>query len=101
MISKSKSKVLFAIVNEDFMDRILSFLALPLGYVEKLLQGSSGLGCIDKLYHSLQTLDSVDFMSGKNMLKAVIKLDPQYKVNKQINVTKLYIDASFTFISSL
>ena len=65
------------------MDQILSFLAIPLGSVEKLFQGNSGLGCIDKLYHGLQTFDSVDFMSGKNMLEDT-KLDPQYNVNKQM-----------------
>ncbi|KAK4268662.1 hypothetical protein QN277_025282 [Acacia crassicarpa] len=82
MIEKSKCKVLFAIVDEDFMDQILSFLTIPLGAVERLLQGNSGLGCIDKLYNSLSTFDeSTDFMSGKNMFDD-LKLAPQYKLNK-------------------
>ncbi|KAI9116037.1 hypothetical protein K1719_012967 [Acacia pycnantha] len=85
MIEKSKCKVLFAIVDQDFMDQILSFLSIPLGAVEKLFQGNSGLGCIDKLYNSLtMTFDKyTDFMSMKNML-ADLKLAPQYNVNKQM-----------------
>ncbi|KAI9116171.1 hypothetical protein K1719_013101 [Acacia pycnantha] len=83
-IEKSKCKVLFAVVDEDFMDQILSFLSIPLGAVERLLQGNSGLGCIDKLYNSLSTFDeSTDFMSGKNMFDD-LKLAPQYKLNKQM-----------------
>ncbi|KAI9116005.1 hypothetical protein K1719_012935 [Acacia pycnantha] len=84
MIEKSKCKVLFAIVEEDFMDQILSFLSIPLGAVERLLQGNSGLGCIDKLYNSLSTFDeSTDFVSGKNMF-GDLKLAPQYKLKKQM-----------------
>ncbi|KAK4268661.1 hypothetical protein QN277_025281 [Acacia crassicarpa] len=83
-IEKSKCKVLFAIVDEDFVDQILSFLTIPLGAVERLLQGNSGLGCIDKLYNSLSTFDeSTDFMSGKNVF-GDLKLAPQYKLHKQM-----------------
>ncbi|KAI9116009.1 hypothetical protein K1719_012939 [Acacia pycnantha] len=84
VIAKSKCKVLFAVVDEDFMDQLLSFLAIPLGSVERVLQGNSGLGCIDKLYNSLSAFDeSTDFMSGKNMFDD-LKLAPQYKLNKQM-----------------
>ncbi|KAK4268660.1 hypothetical protein QN277_025280 [Acacia crassicarpa] len=81
---ENKFKVLFAIVEEDFIDQILSFLNIPLGAVERLLQGNSGLGCIDKLYKSLTTFDeSTDFVSGKNMFDN-LKLAPQHKLNKQM-----------------
>ncbi|KAK4268659.1 hypothetical protein QN277_025279 [Acacia crassicarpa] len=84
VISKSKCKVLFAVVDEDFMDQLLSFLTIPLGSVEGVLQGNSGLGCIDKLYNSLSAFDeSTDFTSGKNMFDD-LKLAPQYKLNKQM-----------------
>ncbi|KAI9116200.1 hypothetical protein K1719_013130 [Acacia pycnantha] len=84
VIAKSKCKVLFAVVDEDFMDQLLSFLTVPLGSVERVLQGNSGLGCIDKLYNGLSAFDeSTDFMSGKNMFND-LKLAPQYKLNKQM-----------------
>ncbi|KAK4268666.1 hypothetical protein QN277_025286 [Acacia crassicarpa] len=84
VIEKSKCKVLFAIVDEDFMDQLLSFLTIPLGAVERVLGGNSGLGCIDKLYNSLSTFNkSTDFMSGKNMFDD-LKLAPLYNLKKQM-----------------
>ncbi|KAK4268665.1 hypothetical protein QN277_025285 [Acacia crassicarpa] len=81
---ENKFKVLFAIVEEDFIDQILSFLTIPLGAVERLLQGNSDLGCIDNLYNSLTTFDeSTDFLSGKNMFDN-FKVAPQHKLNKQM-----------------
>ncbi|XP_028770560.1 uncharacterized protein LOC114727934 isoform X5 [Neltuma alba] len=86
LISKSKSKILFAQVGEDFVDQLLSFLTLPLGAVERVLEGNSGLVCVDKLYTSLNNFDSTaDFKleKMKNML-ANLKVAPYFKVNDQM-----------------
>ncbi|XP_028770554.1 uncharacterized protein LOC114727933 isoform X2 [Neltuma alba] len=86
LISKSKSKILFAQVEEDFVDQLLSFLTFPLGAVERVLEGNSGLVCVDKLYNSLNNFDSTgDFKSEKmkNML-ADLKVAPYFKVNDQM-----------------
>lgn len=42
MINKERTKVLFAFVDSDFADVLLSFLALPLGVILKLLADHCG-----------------------------------------------------------
>ncbi|KAK7286868.1 hypothetical protein RJT34_22189 [Clitoria ternatea] len=56
--SKSQKKIIFAEVNEDFVDFIFSFLTVPLGSIVKLLGGNTFVGCVDNLYKSVETLDS-------------------------------------------
>ncbi|XP_028770581.1 uncharacterized protein LOC114727958 [Neltuma alba] len=43
LIRKSKFKMLCAQVEEDFIDQLLSFLTFPIGAVEGVLEGNSGL----------------------------------------------------------
>lgn len=73
MICKSSRKVCYAEAGEDFVNFLLSFLTLPLGFIVKQIQmdsSSSLTGCIDKLYKSVQDLDEQHLVSSyhKEML---------------------------------
>lgn len=73
MICKSLRKVCYAEAGEDFVNFLLSFLTLPLGFIVKQIQldsSSSLTGCIDKLYKSVQDLDEQHLISSyhKEML---------------------------------
>ncbi|KAI4354629.1 hypothetical protein L6164_003478 [Bauhinia variegata] len=56
-VSKSNNKILYAEVDEDFIDFLLSFLTIPLGSILNLLDGNSSVGCIDNLYRSVESLN--------------------------------------------
>ncbi|RWR96786.1 hypothetical protein CKAN_02618800 [Cinnamomum micranthum f. kanehirae] len=55
-VSKSRNKVLYAQVGEEFPDLLFSFLALPLGSVVKCLGGCTSMGCLDNLYKSVEEI---------------------------------------------
>ncbi|KAF9596232.1 hypothetical protein IFM89_008391 [Coptis chinensis] len=59
MLRKSDGKVLSAEAQEDFIDYLLSLLAIPLGTIVNYLERTPSLGCISNLYSSIQEL-SVD-----------------------------------------
>ncbi|KAL1555515.1 hypothetical protein AAHA92_11240 [Salvia divinorum] len=67
MINKEKTKVLFAESNGDFIDVLLSILALPLGRIVKILdkhygaEGTPVIGCLNTFYNSVSNLDSSHF----------------------------------------
>ncbi|XP_028770557.1 uncharacterized protein LOC114727934 isoform X2 [Neltuma alba] len=86
LISKSKSKILFAQVEEDFMDHLLSFLTFPLGAVERVLEGNSGLACVDNLYNSLTNFDSTKHLKSEKMnnVFASLKVAPYFKASNQM-----------------
>ncbi|KAF9596230.1 hypothetical protein IFM89_008389 [Coptis chinensis] len=58
MLRKSDGKVLSAEAQEDFIDYLLSLLAIPLGAAVKCLERSPSLGCITNLYTSVQELSA-------------------------------------------
>jgi hypothetical protein len=49
MVRKSNNKILYVLGEEDFADLLLLFLTFPLGGVENMLNGNSGLDNIDNL----------------------------------------------------
>lgn len=57
-VRKSTNMVLCAEADNDFVDSLFNFLTIPLGSIEDVLKGNSGLGCIDNLYKSVENLDS-------------------------------------------
>ncbi|XP_073153352.1 uncharacterized protein [Henckelia pumila] len=71
---KGKNKVLYAEIDSDFADVVLSFLTLPLGTIARLFIKHYGntpiLGCFNSLYSGLFNLDSSHFgtVEGKKML---------------------------------
>ncbi|XXG89324.1 hypothetical protein AAC387_Pa12g1353 [Persea americana] len=56
-VSKSRNKVLYAQVGEEFPDMLFSFLAFPLGSIVKCLGGCTSMGCLDDLYKSIKELN--------------------------------------------
>lgn len=69
LINKQKSKVLYAEVNSDFVDVLLSFLTLPLGKIVRILEIHYGkqapsIGSLSTLYQGLYHLDSAHFFVG-------------------------------------
>ncbi|RXH84727.1 hypothetical protein DVH24_033011 [Malus domestica] len=71
IVSKSKKKVYYAEVGEDFVNLLFSFLTLPLGFVAKQMQHNSLKGCIDQLYRSVEDLDEQYFKSNLHKTQLV------------------------------
>ncbi|KAM1653691.1 hypothetical protein ACFX14_006254 [Malus domestica] len=71
IVSKSKKKVYYAEVGEDFVNLLFSFLTLPLGFVVKQMQHNSLKGCIDQLYKSVEDLDEQYLKSNLHKKKLV------------------------------
>ncbi|CAN6556563.1 unnamed protein product [Malus baccata var. baccata] len=71
IVSKSKKKVYYAEVGEDFVNLLFSFLTLPLGFVVKQMQHNSLKGCIDQLYRSVEDLDEQYLKSNLHKKKLV------------------------------
>lgn len=57
LIDSKHNRVVFAEAGKDFVDFLLSLLALPVGTVIRLLTKSTMIGCISNLYGSLEKLD--------------------------------------------
>ncbi|XP_074566363.1 uncharacterized protein LOC141822969 [Curcuma longa] len=62
LIDAKKERVILAESNSDFIDVLFSFLTLPLGTIVRILEKQSFLGCMDRLYESVQKLD-IDYFS--------------------------------------
>ncbi|XP_073044488.1 uncharacterized protein [Primulina eburnea] len=94
MMMKESNKVLYAEVDNDFADVLLSFLTLPLGTIVRLLIKHYGnkapiIGSLSSLYAGLLNLDSCHFWTeeGKLML-----LNPRNSYGFQCSRLKLQID---------
>nr|XP_011460898.1 PREDICTED: uncharacterized protein LOC105349255 [Fragaria vesca subsp. vesca]XP_011460899.1 PREDICTED: uncharacterized protein LOC105349255 [Fragaria vesca subsp. vesca] len=70
IVSKSKKMVCYAEAGEGFVNLLLSFLNIPLGFIVKHMGNCSSQGCIDQLYKSVQDLDDQYILSSyhKEML---------------------------------
>ncbi|KZV58232.1 hypothetical protein F511_35471 [Dorcoceras hygrometricum] len=94
MTIKESCKVLYAEVDSEFADVLLSFLTLPLGTIMRLLIEHYGnnapiLGSLKSLYVGLQNLDGCHFWTeaGKLML-----LNPRNSSDMHCSRLKLQID---------
>ncbi|CAL8160690.1 unnamed protein product [Prunus armeniaca] len=56
-VSVSKDIVCYNEAGEDFVNLLISFLTVPLGFILKHLRDASFKGCIDQLYNSIKNLD--------------------------------------------
>ncbi|XP_058768051.1 uncharacterized protein LOC131641765 [Vicia villosa] len=96
IIRKSDGKVLYAQVQKDFVDLILSFLTFPLGGVARILRGNFSLGCIDALYKSIVELDKNKYLVSKDAKDRLV--DPHvaslFKLSK---ILPLQIDRTSTY----
>ncbi|XP_011027120.1 PREDICTED: uncharacterized protein LOC105127492 [Populus euphratica] len=66
LIDSKHNKVVFAEAGKDFVDFLLSLLALPVGSVIRLLTKSTMTGCIANLYESLEKLDESYLQPNQN-----------------------------------
>uniref|UniRef100_A0A6M2EI54 DUF674 domain-containing protein n=1 Tax=Populus davidiana TaxID=266767 RepID=A0A6M2EI54_9ROSI len=66
LINSKHNKVVFAEAGKDFVDFLLSLLALPVGTVIRLLTKSTMIGCIANLYGSLEKLDESYMQPNQN-----------------------------------
>ena len=66
LIDSKHNKVVFAEAGKDFVDFLLSLLALPVGTVIRLLTKSTMIGCIANLYGSLEKLDESYLQPNQN-----------------------------------
>ncbi|MQM21023.1 hypothetical protein Taro_054055, partial [Colocasia esculenta] len=57
LVHRGKRKVLFAEADKDVVDFLFSILTLPVGDVVRLLTKRSMVGCLGKLYGSVESLD--------------------------------------------
>lgn len=53
--------MVFAEADKDFVDILFSFLTMPIGNIIRLLHKKTLLGCMDKLYESVEKLDNKYF----------------------------------------
>jgi hypothetical protein len=66
LIDSKHNRVIFAEAGKDFVDFLLSLLALPVGTVIRLLTKSTMIGCISSLYGSLEKLDESYLQPNQN-----------------------------------
>ncbi|KAL3635448.1 hypothetical protein CASFOL_019995 [Castilleja foliolosa] len=94
LVNKQRTKVLYAEVDSDFADVLLSFLSLPLGTIVRILGKHYGdespvVGSLTNLYNSLSNLNSDLFCteSCKQML-----LNPRKSLKNERCKLKLNVD---------
>ena len=66
LIDSKHNRVVFAEAGKDFVDFLLSLLALPVGTVIRLLTKSTMAGCIANIYGSLEKLDESYLQPNQN-----------------------------------
>ncbi|KAK4437369.1 hypothetical protein Salat_0070800 [Sesamum alatum] len=79
IVKKSTNELLFALANEDFIDFLYSFLVIPLGGVECLLDNKTSLRNIDNLYLSLANMND-KYLRSRDTKNRLLKpqLPPMY-----------------------
>ncbi|KAL6128294.1 hypothetical protein ACLB2K_071649 [Fragaria x ananassa] len=83
MIDRKRKKVLFAEAGKDFVDFLFTLLSLPVGTVIRLLTKDGMVGCLGKLYNSVENLN--DTYMQPNLNKDVL-LKPRAPVGGSDNV---------------
>lgn len=66
MIDKKRKKVLFAEAGKDFVDFLFTLLSLPVGTVIRLLSKDGMVGCLGKLYESVENLNDTYVHAAKS-----------------------------------
>ncbi|KAJ7950204.1 DUF674 family protein [Quillaja saponaria] len=84
IVSKSKTKILYADASEEFVDFLFSFLTIPLGSVIKLLGGNSFLGCLDNLYKSVENLMNSSWCTESGSMLLNLGVASKYSCQSQL-----------------
>ncbi|KEH23102.1 MZB10.14 protein [Medicago truncatula] len=112
MVRKSNKKILYALGEEDFADLLLNFLTFPLGGVENMLNGNSGLDNIDNLFKSMVDLDPERYFRSKSDLlskqvksnfdgKQIIKSPSTYMVTDDLVITPGSSTDAISFLTKM
>ncbi|XP_058741709.1 uncharacterized protein LOC131614097 [Vicia villosa] len=72
VIKKSDGKLLYAQVEQDFADKLLSILTIPLGVVAQIFRGICSLGSINRLYKSISDLNKNKYFMSKEAKKILV-----------------------------
>ncbi|KAI8539929.1 hypothetical protein RHMOL_Rhmol09G0220900 [Rhododendron molle] len=70
LVDTTNNRVLFAEAGKDFIDFLFTLLSLPVGTVVRLLTAKSMVGCLGKLYDSVENLS--DTYMQPNLSKEVL-----------------------------
>ncbi|KDP46572.1 hypothetical protein JCGZ_08544 [Jatropha curcas] len=86
LLSKSKKRVCYAEVGDDFVDLLFSFLTIPLGFIMKEMNGAHSKGCINYLYKSIMDLDSEKYFktNGHKEILLSPKIAPDFGYENQL-----------------
>ncbi|KDP46570.1 hypothetical protein JCGZ_08542 [Jatropha curcas] len=86
VLSKSKKRMCYAEVGEDFVDLLFSFLTIPLGFIIKKMNGSPSKGCINHLYNCIKDLDSKKYFKSDDHKEILLspKIAPDFGYEKQL-----------------
>ncbi|XVF46643.1 hypothetical protein PTKIN_Ptkin03bG0044100 [Pterospermum kingtungense] len=94
LVDKTNNRVIFVESNEEFVDVLFSFLAMPVGTIVRLTrnqQPAVRVGCMNNLYQSVENLETIHLRTEecKTML-----LYPRNGADKYCKKLKLKIDDS-------
>ncbi|KAL6554124.1 hypothetical protein OROMI_019797 [Orobanche minor] len=78
IMQESTNRLLFAEAGGDFIDFLFSLLTIPLGGVERLLEGSTTLKNIDNLYRSIQNINDDKYLNTQGI--KIMLLEPEIPV---------------------
>ncbi|XP_012069006.2 uncharacterized protein LOC119370405 [Jatropha curcas] len=86
VLSKSKKRVCYAEVGEDFVDLLFSFLTFPLGFIIKKMNGAPSKGCINHLYNCIKDFDSENYFKSNDHKEILLspKIAPDFGYEKQL-----------------
>ena len=79
LIDRNSERVLFAEASKEFMDFLFNLFRLPLGTVTSLLTENSMVGCLGKVYKSIENL-SDDYLLNPSEARDVL-LKPSVPVS--------------------
>lgn len=88
LVDREKRRVIFAEACKDFVDVLFSFLSLPMGTVISLLGNQSSIGCMNRLYKSVEDLSTENLCTDacKHMLLHPRNILATYCKNLKLNV---------------
>nr|TKS16856.1 hypothetical protein D5086_0000016870 [Populus alba] len=92
LIDSKHNRVVFAEAGKEFVDFLLSLLALPVGTIIRLLTKSTMIGCIANLYGSIEKLDESYMQPNQNkdsILNPTITTQSLYMSKKKFVATNV------------
>ncbi|KAF7811357.1 DUF674 family protein [Senna tora] len=73
LIDTNTEKVLFAEASKEFIDFLFNLLRLPIGTVIRLLTKNGMVGCLGKLYESIENLNDTYLLNPRQGKEVVLK----------------------------